>query len=93
MVWIRIFLGLLLASLASVTPLVAAGGRSPEPNVALSNAIAKLDREATMDPQGPALLADLLEKEFGTREEELKWAAMEQKIGRASCRERVYVLV
>jgi hypothetical protein len=76
----RIFLGLLLSFLAVVTPLVAAGHGSPEPNVALLNAIARLDREATSDPQGPALLADLLEKEFGTREEELMWAAMDKKM-------------
>ena len=32
-----------------------------------------------MDTEGPMLLADLLEKEFGTREEELKWG-MDQKL-------------
>jgi hypothetical protein len=33
-----------------------------------------LDREASVDPESPMLLAFLIEKEYGTREEELKWA-------------------
>ena len=67
----RTFLGLLFAILASGTPLLAAGGRTPELSVVLSNAISKLDREAALDAEAPMLLADLLDKEFGTREEEL----------------------
>jgi hypothetical protein len=69
----RTFLGLLLAILAFGTPLVASGRRNPELSVVLSNSISKLDREAAIDPEAPILLADLLEKEFGTSEEELKW--------------------
>jgi hypothetical protein len=76
---IKTFLGLTLASLAFVTPLFAAGGGSPELSVALSNAIGKLDRMALTDSEGPLLLADLLQKEFGTRIEELKWG-LEQKM-------------
>ena len=45
----------------------------------LSNAISRLDREASIDSDGPLLLADLIEKEFGTREDELKWG-MDQKM-------------
>src|SRR2546426_3089661 len=75
----RTFLGLLLAALAFSTPLLAAGGVSPELNVVLSNAISKLDRQASMDAESPMLVADLLEKEFGTREEELKWG-LDQKM-------------
>ena len=75
----RTFLGLLFAILAFGLPLFAAGRGSPELNVALSNAIAKLDREASVDAEGPMLLADLIEKEFGTREGELKWG-MDQKL-------------
>ena len=75
----RTFLGLLFAILVFGLPLFAVGSGSPELNVALSNAISKLDREASMDAEGPMLLADLIEKEFGTREEELKWG-MDQKL-------------
>jgi hypothetical protein len=70
----RTCLGLLLVVLASGTPLFASGGRGPEPNVAFSNAISKLDRETALDPEGPMLLASLLEGEFGTSEEELRWS-------------------
>ena len=59
------FLGLLFMTLAAV-PLFAANER-PEPSAAITNAIAKLDHE----PQ----LANLIQKEYGTREEELRWAA------------------
>ncbi len=73
------FLVLLLATLAFGAPLFAAGSGSRELNVVLSDAISKLDREASMDAEGPMLLADMLEKEFGTRIEELKWG-MAQKM-------------
>jgi len=75
----RTFLGLLLTVLAFGSPLLAAGRRSPELNVVLSNAISKLDREATIDAESPMLIADLLEAEFSTQEEELKWS-MDQKL-------------
>jgi len=73
----RTLLGLLLATLAFGAPLFAAGG-SRELTVVVSDAVSKLNREASMDPEG-VMLADLLEKEFGTKEEELKWG-MEQKM-------------
>ena len=66
----RTFIGLLFATFALGTPLLAAG---PELNVVLSNAISRLDRDAATSADSPMLLADLLEKEFGTRPEELKW--------------------
>ena len=75
----RTFLGLLFAVLAFDVSVFASGSGSPELNAALTNTIAKLDREASMDAEGPMLLADLIEKEFGTREEELKWG-MDQKL-------------
>src|SRR5438045_2128052 len=75
----RTFLGLLFATLAFGPPLHAAGSGSRELNVVLSDAVSKLDREATVDAEGPMLLAGLLEKEFGTTEEELKWG-MAQKM-------------
>ena len=75
----RTFLGLLFVTLAFGAPVFASGTGSPELNAALTNAIAKLDREASMDAEGPMLLADLIGKEYGTREEELKWG-MAQKL-------------
>src|SRR5262245_20239445 len=75
----RTLLGLLLAALAFGAPLHGAGSESQELNVALANAISKLDREALLDSEGPMLLADLLEKEFGTPEEELRWG-IDQKM-------------
>ena len=76
---IKTFLGLTFVALACVSPLLAAGEGSPELNLAVSNAIAKLDRVALADSEGPALLVDLLRNEFGTSVEELKWG-LEQKI-------------
>ncbi|HYR43676.1 MAG TPA: hypothetical protein VER98_11670, partial [Terriglobia bacterium] len=75
----RTLLGLLLSVLVLAVPLFAAGGRNPEPNAAMTSAIINLDREAAVDPESPMLLAFLIEKEYGTREEELKWA-LNQKL-------------
>ena len=74
----RTFLGLLFTTLVFGVPLFA-GSTTPEWNAALTNAIVKLDREASADSEAPMLLADLIQKEFGTREEELKWG-MAQKL-------------
>ena len=76
---IRTFLGLLFVTLAFGVPVFASGTTSAELNVALTNAITKLDREASMNAEGSMLLASLIEKEYGTREEELKWG-MAQKL-------------
>jgi hypothetical protein len=70
----RAFLGLLLPTLFLGVPLFAARARNPEPSAAMTNAILNLDREASVDAGSPVLLAVLIEKEYGTREEELKWA-------------------
>jgi len=67
----RTFLGLLFGTLVFAAPLHTAGRGSSELNSVFSNAISKLDREASMDADGPMLLAYLLQKEFGTREDEL----------------------
>jgi len=67
----RTFLGLLFGTLAFGAPLYAASREGSELNSVFSNAISKLDREASMDAEGPILLAYLLQKEFGTREDEL----------------------
>jgi len=71
---IRIFLGLLLAFLFLAVPLFAGRARNPEPSAAMTSAIINLDREASVDAESPVLLAVLIEKEYGTREEELRWA-------------------
>jgi len=73
------FLGLLVSALAFTAPVLAAGSGGPELSVVLSNSILKLDREASLDPEVPVLLADMIQKEFGTREDELKWG-MDQKM-------------
>lgn len=70
----KTFLGLLLLTLVCSAPLFA-GTEKPELNAALTNAIAKLNREASLDVEGPMRLAELIQKEYGTREDELKWAA------------------
>jgi hypothetical protein len=75
----RTFLGLLLSVLVFGVPLFAASGRSAEPSAAMSSAVAGLDHEASTDPASPMLLAYLVQKEYGTREEELKWA-LDQKL-------------
>src|SRR4029079_9094090 len=60
------FLGLFL-TLALSAPMFA-GSRRPVPlNASFINAMARLDHE----PQ----LAPLIQREYGTREEELRWAA------------------
>jgi hypothetical protein len=59
------FLGLLLVSLAVSVPLFAGDDR-PAPFYAFTSAITKLNHE----PQ----LAALIQQEYGTRDEELRWA-------------------
>ena len=76
----RTFLGLLFATLGMSVSAFAARRPSPEPNVLLNNVVLKLDREVPMDADGPALFAALIEKEYGTREDELK-SGLEQKLG------------
>jgi len=75
----KAFLGLSLAVLAAAAPLFAAGAREPEPAVALTGAITNLDREASMNAQSPMLVAYFIEKEYGTKEAELRWA-VDQKL-------------
>ncbi len=68
----RTFLGLLFAAISFSAPALAAG-RAPELNAALTNAITKLDREAVAGADGPGFLAGLIQREFGTRAEEMEW--------------------
>ena len=68
------FLGLLLLVLTLELPLSAAGSGEPEPGAALTSAISRLDREASNSNDSPVVFVYLIRKEYGTREEELKWA-------------------
>ena len=74
----RTFLGLLFAAISFSAPALAAD-RAPEPNAALTNAITKLDREAVAGADGPGFLAGLIQREFGTRAEEMEWG-LEQEL-------------
>jgi len=76
----RTFLGLLFATLVSSAPVFSSGRSKPEPNVVINNAVSKLDREVSNDTEASGVLADLVEKEFGTHADELKWG-LEQKLG------------
>jgi hypothetical protein len=69
----RTFLGLLFAALGLGSTAVASGRPAPAPTAVLTNVIARLDREASIDSDGGMFLADLIEKAYGTREDELKW--------------------
>jgi hypothetical protein len=60
------------------TPFLGAESGSAPLDVVLSTAMSKLDRAASSDPEAPILFAVLLEKEFGTREEEIKWGRAEE---------------
>ena len=70
---IRTFPGLLFATLVFAVPLFGSG-QSLESSVALNATLAMLNREASLDSEGAILLSDLIQKEFGTGEEELRWA-------------------
>ena len=76
----KTFLGLLITAVAFGVPVLEAAGRTDLP-VVLSSALAKLDREAAMDSEGLMLLTDLLQKEFGTRADELMWAIAQKMTG------------
>ena len=75
----RTSLSVLLSVLIFGVPLFAANRKSAEPSAAMTNAVAGLDREGSTDAESPLLLAYLVQKEYGTREEELKWA-LDQKL-------------
>jgi hypothetical protein len=76
----RSLLGLLFATLVSTPGVFASGRTAPDSNAALANAVAKLDRDGASDADNPLLLAGLIAKEYGARDEELQLAA-DQKLG------------
>ena len=75
----KTFLGLSLMILVFGAPLFGAA-EGTESGAALASAIAKLDHAASTDVQSSAVLADLIQKEYGTSGEEIRWAA-EESIG------------
>ena len=75
----KALLGLLVMFTVCCAPTFGAGARNSNPGAALIRVIGSLDREATVNADSPMLIAYLIEKEYGTREEELKWA-MDQKL-------------
>lgn len=70
------FLRLSMMVLLFGAPLHGAAER-PEPGAVLANAITKLDHEASTDVRSSAVLAELIQKEYGTSGEEIRWAAEE----------------
>ena len=69
----RISLGLLAGILSASVVLRAADPRT-EFEAQLSHVIAKLNQEAQGDREGPTLLAELIQREYGSRPGDLKWA-------------------
>ena len=70
----RILVGLLFGVVSFGVPLFAAEGGTAAPGATMANAITTLDRDASKDGDSPIVVADLIQKEYGTRGEELKWA-------------------
>jgi len=69
----RITLGFLLAMICCSVAVSASDSRA-EFDAQLSQVIAKLNRQAKVDVDGPMLLTELIQRQYGTREDELKWA-------------------
>ncbi len=69
----RISLGLLVWVLAASVYLLASDPKS-EFDAQLSQVILKLNREAKVDIEGPRLLAELIQRQYETRDADLQWA-------------------
>ena len=69
----RIVIGLLTGLVFASSAAFAADPKS-EFDAQLNRAIVKLNHEAEVDIHGPILLAELIQREYGTRAEELRWA-------------------
>src|SRR5262245_5135999 len=68
----RVFIALI--SVLSLPLALSASDPRTEFDTQLQHIISKLNREAQADVGGPALLAELARREFGTPNEELNWA-------------------
>ena len=75
---IKTFLGVLLVTLALGAAVLEAAA---SPELVLSNTLMKLNREASMDSEGLILLADMLQKEFGARPDEISWGIRQKMTG------------
>jgi hypothetical protein len=69
----RTLLGLLLVTLSFGVPILSAKER-PRLSAAFNNTVVKVDREVLLDTDGPSRMAKLIQREFGTRQEEIDWA-------------------
>ena len=69
----HISIGILVGILCASGILGAADPRSSF-DTQMGHVIATLNREAQVDASGPALLAELIQREYGTPEAELQWA-------------------
>mgnify|MGYP001408366804 CR=1 FL=1 len=69
----KAFLGLIVITIAMGVPLFAGSAR-PEPAAVFTNAMTRLNQEASVDADAAVQLADLIRKEYGTREDDLRWA-------------------
>src|SRR5262245_56074107 len=75
----RTFPGLLILVVLFGILLLAVSSVNPEPGAVLTSAISRLDHEASNNNDGPLVFVYLIRKEYGTREEDLKWA-LDQKL-------------
>lgn len=70
-IW-RIFVGL-FAGLVCMSALLAAADPRAQFDSQLSRVIARLNHEAKTDSEGPTLLSEILQSEFGTGVADIKW--------------------
>src|SRR5262245_37734341 len=74
----RTIVGFICAIVACAMPVLASGNQNRDSDAALKSAIERLDHDASVDAEGPSLLAGLIEKEYGTSEDELKWGVAQK---------------
>jgi hypothetical protein len=63
----------LVVGILSVSAAIAADPRA-EFDARLGRAVARLNHDVEIDVHGPGLLVELIQREYGTRAEELQWA-------------------
>lgn len=57
-----------------ISPTALAAGSRTEFDAQMNRVLTRINREAKADVSGSVHLADLIQREYGTREDELKWA-------------------
>src|SRR5262245_18575287 len=70
-IW-RIFVG--LAAFTAILSVRLAAGPQADVATQLSRVMSRLNHEAQADADGPALLSELIQREYGTGTADLKWA-------------------